>query len=74
VKNCNEQFTAETSEGASNLGAAFQQFFHGFAWDAIVLDRLRSGLQNSPFFEVARVLVCCDHFARLIVNANHSGM
>ena len=27
---------------------------------------------NSPFFEIAHVLVCFDYFARFIVNANHS--
>jgi hypothetical protein len=29
---------------------------------------------SSPFFEIARVLVCLDHVARYIVNANHSIM
>jgi len=28
----------------------------------------------SPLFEIARVLLCFDHVARLIVNANHSVM
>ena len=28
--------------------------------------------QASPLFEIARVLVCLDHVARFIVNANHS--
>jgi hypothetical protein len=57
VKNCNEQFTAETSKEASNRGAAFHQFFHGLGWDAIVLDRLRSGLQTFTTLEFARLLV-----------------
>jgi hypothetical protein len=29
---------------------------------------------NSPFFEIARVLVRLDHVASFIVNANHSMM
>jgi hypothetical protein len=28
----------------------------------------------SPLFEIALVLVCFDHVARIIVNANHSVM
>jgi len=28
--------------------------------------------ENSPFFELSRVLVRLDHVARFIVNANHS--
>jgi hypothetical protein len=27
---------------------------------------------NSPFLEIARVLVCFDHVASFIVNADHS--
>jgi hypothetical protein len=29
---------------------------------------------NSPFLELARVLVRFDHVARIIVNANHSAV
>jgi hypothetical protein len=28
--------------------------------------------RKSPFFEIASVVVCFDHIARFIVNANHS--
>ena len=37
---------------------------------AFVLLEMRSAIR-SPFFELARILVCFDHVARLIVNANH---
>jgi hypothetical protein len=32
----------------------------------------RDASKNSPFFEIASVLMCLDHVARVIVNANHS--
>ena len=36
---------------------------------------IRNGDKRTlPVFELARVLVCFDHVARLIVNANHSAM
>jgi len=30
--------------------------------------------KTSPFFEIALVLVCFDHIASRIINANHSIM
>jgi hypothetical protein len=34
--------------------------------------RLRQAQGNLPLFELSRVLVCLDHVASIIVNANHS--
>jgi len=36
--------------------------------------RLQDGKPISPLFEIALVLVRCDHIVRVIVNANHSIM
>ena len=38
------------------------------------LHTAQAAWQNSPLFELACVLACFDHVARLIVNANHSVM
>ena len=38
------------------------------------LHTAQAAWQNSPLFELVCVLVCFDHVARLIVNANHSVM
>ncbi|PYJ21827.1 MAG: hypothetical protein DME92_05370 [Verrucomicrobia bacterium] len=46
VKNCNGPFTAKTSRGAANFGASPSTNFSTAAWAAIVLDRLKNGLQT----------------------------
>jgi hypothetical protein len=38
------------------------------------MSTMRVERKASPLFEIARVLVCFDHAARFIVNANHSIM
>jgi hypothetical protein len=36
-----------------------------------LLDQRAASKKTSPLFEIARVLVCFNHAARFIVNANH---
>jgi hypothetical protein len=36
--------------------------------------KLRTAKRNSPFFEIARLLVCLNHVASVKVNANHGVM